>query len=326
MGIVRGIDKDSASTLQIEVAFKDQYFDGQVPSLWIKSQGAGDGTNKSRLNGNLWANNCQFPLDTVRTIQPYTSKYTAVDFPKMPDLAEVRSRLPSGNILGLDSASQPSIIKFPRPNDKPTLIRGNRKAYEYILQKVSLNSSQTIEVNSQVNGESVIIIFYVLGNIDSNLEISHKCGSTNCPDENFIILGYGPTNSQMCLKFDQLDGFIFAPNYQLGINQKTSTIKSNFNGSAWIDKLLTTGTCGSNFVIFNQTLEWKNLPLDFLVINPYPQIIGITAQKTLETLDPKLTPDTLSIDAPLMPNTLQHFYIDQELANPDAFIQNLNSP
>lgn len=303
--ITQGKSGDSVVYLQVLITVTTSESQGFVPVLWVRSQGAGTGTGKNYINGDLRANNCDFPLDKVYLVSAsFKAENTALDFPDLPSLDAAASRIPDAQ-KHLNISDSSTELTFPRPGDLTTGEMNGVPIYEYIVDSVNLNSKQ---LTIKTSGYGVV--FYALGSVKG--EIKHSCDTTICKASNFIILGYGGNSKvnlgvyapapQVCLKGSgDLSAFVFAPYYEMGLKKVGSAgFYFNFYGSAWIDKWDVSGLCGETKSIrLLSSIQWPELSKDFLIDNPYPTMGNITRWNLINSSDvnnPSLDVSTNSND------------------------------
>jgi hypothetical protein len=277
---------------ELDIKLSENYLSNSVPVLWFTGKKYKKEFGKSKINGNLWANDCKFPLDNVSLVDPEINqaKYTGIKMPEVTALEVIEESLPESYHLKLEDDQKKSHLKsenkekeeeeitsltLPREEDQGTRKEGNKIVYEYLITDTDTIDSLTI--NSGLDNESMIIL-YIVGDINIS-EIIHNCeSSSNCSPENLIIVAY--EGSKMCLQFDKLDALIVAPNYELGMKSKNTTSEvAKFRGSAWIDHLSDTEGCGNDTIEFNEALQWQDLPTQFQSITPTPKHIEVTLKE-----------------------------------------------
>lgn len=279
--------QENQAQYEIDINFNDNYLSKPVPVLWLTGNKQSSGIGNAKVNGNLWANDCSFPVEKVNLmeVEGHQAKYTAVKIPELPDLEGIKERLPENHYFPSIAEEEETqeqedkiSLKLPRLEDKPTKKDGEKNVYEYFINNIE--EIDSLIVNSDFQGESIIIL-YVVGDINIS-EIVHKCESSNaCSPENFIIVAY--EEAKMCLQFDNLSAFIVAPHYELGIKTNNPNSESaQFTGSIWTNKLLTTGDCGNEQVEFNEAWQWSDLPNEFQSIHPIPKLIQVNFNESIK--------------------------------------------
>ncbi|EAZ91689.1 hypothetical protein CY0110_26198 [Crocosphaera chwakensis CCY0110] len=280
--------EEKQSQYEIDISFSDNYLSKSVPVLWLIGEQQIDGIGNAKVNGNLWANDCSFPVEktNLMEVDGYQAKYTAIKMPDLPDLEAIKERLPENHYFP-STAEEQKIqdqedkisLKLPRLEDKPTKKEGEKNVYEYFIN--NLEDIDSLIVNSDFKNESIIVL-YVVGDINIS-EIVHKCESSNpCSPENLMIVAY--EEAKMCLQFDNLSAFIVAPHYKLGIkNNNPNQESAKFTGSIWTNKLLTTGDCGSEEVEFSEAWEWGDLPNEFQSLHPTPKLIQVNLKESIQS-------------------------------------------
>ena len=244
-----------------------------VPALWISEGRADDG---ARFQGdvvedvvspecNISQNKIQQPIPAPNP--PFNAQFVGVTFPNLPPI-------PTGLPPGQQDLVLASSQFFPRKNADGAIIDTasdrtingqNVKVYEYIVNNIDLDDGETITITP---GQRVV--FYVKGNINGAIE--HNCaGQAGCQPGNLQIYadnGLGSPAPQICLKGNEnLEGFIFAPDYSLG---KTGT--GTFIGAAWGKNWGQIATCpsSSNPPAVTQGVGWTELIQDLRP--PFPRL------------------------------------------------------
>ena len=229
-----------------------------VPALWISQGEADDGAKfqgdvvEEVVSPECEANQDKIQQPTPAPNPPYEARFVGVFFPNLPPIPD---GIPS---LG-DLASSET---FPRTGDTAS----TSGVYQYIVDNINLDDGDKITIDP---GQRVV--FYVKGNINGAIE--HDCdGKTGCKPGNLQIYannGLGSAAPQICLRGDQqLEAFIFAPDYSLG---KTGT--GTFIGAAWGKNWGGIADCDSNSgaVAVTQGVEWTELIQD-LKPQKFPQL------------------------------------------------------
>ncbi|CCQ62664.1 hypothetical protein CWATWH0401_2486 [Crocosphaera watsonii WH 0401] len=275
--------RKNSAQYQVDINLSDNYLTNSVPVLWLTGKEQRGGIGEVNVKGNVWANDCSFPIEKVNLIDidEHWANYTGIKIPELPELELIKQRLPEHHYFPSiteeerddndDDQEETISLELPREEDEATEKQGIKNVYEYLIDDIEQIDSLTI--NSDSHGESVIIL-HIVG--DTNIsEIVHQCQSSNdCSPENLIIVGY--EGSKMCLNFDNLGALIVAPQHQLGIKNKNSDQEvAQFTGSIWVDKLSTDGDCGSDQVEFQEAWKWGDLPTQFQSINPIPKLIQV---------------------------------------------------
>ncbi|WP_243397352.1 hypothetical protein [Crocosphaera subtropica] len=279
--------QENQAQYEINISFSDNYLSKPVPVLWLTGKEQIGGIENVQVNGNVWANNCSFPVEKVNfmEVDAHQAKYTGIKMPDLPDLEGIKERLPEHHYfpsIAEEEATQTQedniSLKLPRLEDKPTKKEGEKNVYEYLIN--NMEKIDSLIINSDFQSESMIIL-YVLGDINIS-EIVHKCESSNpCSPENLIIIAY--EEAKMCLGFDNLGAFIIAPHYELGLKTNNPNQEyAKFTGSIWTDKLLTTGDCGNDKVEFHEALKWANLPDEFQTLSPIPKLIQVNLKESIK--------------------------------------------
>ncbi len=280
--------QENQAQYEINISFNDNYLSKAVPVLWLTGNKQSGGIGKAKVNGNLWANDCSFPVEKADlvAVDGNQAKYTGVKIPELPNIEVIKERLPENRYFPSIAEEQENqeqenkiSLKLPRLEDKPTKKEGEKNIYEYFINKIE--EIDSLIINSDFQGESMIIL-YVVGDINIS-EIVHKCESSNpCSPENLMIVAY--EEAKMCLQFENLSAFIIAPDYELGIKTNNPNQESaKFTGSIWTNKLLTTGECGSEKVEFNEAWKWADLPNEFQSIHPIPKLIQVNLKESIKS-------------------------------------------
>lgn len=279
--------QENQAQYKIDISYSDNYLSKSVPVLWLTGKQQIGGIGKAKVNGNVWVNDCSFPVEKVdlMKLDGNQAKYTGVKIPDLPDIEGIKERLPETNYFPSiveDEKTQEQedkiSLKLPRLEDEPTKKEGEKNVYEYLIN--NMEEIDSLIVDSDFKDQSMIIL-YVVGDINVS-EIVHKCESSNsCSPENLMIVAY--EEAKMCLQFDNLSAFIIAPHYELGIKTNNSNQESaKFTGSIWTNKLLTTGECGSEQVEFNEAWKWGDLPDEFQSIHPIPKLIQVNFNESIK--------------------------------------------
>ena len=280
--------KKNSAQYNMEINLFDNYLTKPVPVLWLTGKDQRDGIGNAEVKGNLWANDCSFPIDQVNLTETDEdwAEYTGINMPELPDLEVIKDELPEDHYLSSiieeerdddDDQEETISIELPREEDQSTKNQQGKNVYEYLINDVEEIDSLTIHSDAQ--GESVIIL-HIVGDINIS-EIVHKCqSSNNCSPENLIIVGH--EGSKMCLNFDKLGAFVVAPNHELGIKNNNSDQElAKFTGSVWANKLSTDGECGSDQVVFEEAWEWGDIPTEFQSIDPIPKMVKVEIKESL---------------------------------------------
>jgi Tfp pilus assembly protein PilX len=236
-----------------------------APGVWITSGGTGN----NQVEGDVLLNDCGVNLNGINvtgsdpvTGQPYTAKYTNLQFPDLPPK-------PAGaNNLGTLSGSVN--LTLPRVGvDTATskVINGQSvQVYEYLVNSINMSGNSTLTITP---GQRVT--FYLDGDIDSqgNSNVVHSCQDAannpipNCKPTDFQIFGYGGSGSKICVIGNKvIEAFILAPNYTGGVSGAGGGA-GGIKGSVWLGSWSTGGGCGSNTSnrVIQQQARWDELGL-----------------------------------------------------------------
>ncbi|MGK7887592.1 MAG: hypothetical protein AB4057_23560, partial [Crocosphaera sp.] len=277
--IQAGTNKGSVSNLQGTLDYSLNYLQKKttLPALWTKQKSK----IRSEINGDLWSNNCDFDISTVRFYQEvYKAQYVAFKFPEVPDLYEILDRIPTSHTIRLDNNYSDEIV-FPRSQDLPTRIIEGYEIYEYVLEE--FNSDVEIEIQTVIEEKSVIVVLNAENGIRKG-KLKHTCGElNNCPAENLIIINHtNNENDKMCFKTDKLEAFIFSPYAGVGFIKQSNNVNNPIViGSIWTKQLLYDLSCGKKIRLFTK-LNLEQIIRDFQIINPYPQITGFSGFKPVD--------------------------------------------
>jgi hypothetical protein len=229
-----------------------------------------DSTATLRAKLECYINSKKIEQPTGGVTPTYRSQFfSSLKFPSLPDMP---TNLP---------ASQQDIEitgegTFPRTEngkiggkiiDTPTTRNINGKdvqMYEYTVKNIDLNG-KTVTIDPKYR-----VVFYVKGNISTNGSggIQRDCSAdrTTCLPTGLQIYAYNSSkdsNAQICLKGkENLEAFIFAPDYALGIQNKTT----NFIGAMWGKSWGKISGCSEN----NQTAIIQGARWDDLIVNLKP--------------------------------------------------------
>ncbi len=140
-----------------------------VPGVWLSSGSPGSNT----IQGDVLLGDCTTSPSTVSvtgtdptTNQPYTAKYTNLQFPDLPSNPSPANTLnnPSGNIT-LPRAGDTAITK--------TIAGQSVSVYEYRVNEIAFNSGS----NNLTITPGQRVTFYLDGsiNVGANSDIIHKC-------------------------------------------------------------------------------------------------------------------------------------------------------
>jgi hypothetical protein len=273
--------RDAVSTSRVEVTIpvEPRQLTGSVPGVWLTEGGTG---GNNRVQGDVLINDCGVNLTDVRvtgsdptTGEAYGARYTTMQFPDLPTMPTLTGTPRAHHILGVLSGED---YTFPRTGDIPIdvtrTVNGTtvtEKVYEYIVDSIDLQSgNKTIIVDADrllPAGTRARVVFYLKGSINKGGEILHACPTTpgsTCKPTDFQIYGYGTLNGpsasyEMCLiGNNQLEAFILAPNYSVGI-AGTGVIE----GSIWAKQWSNGSGCGamSSQIVVEQTARWQDLGL-----------------------------------------------------------------
>lgn len=281
--------RENSAQYEIEINLSDNYLTKPVPVLWLTGNEQKDGIGEAKLKGNLWANDCSFPIKKVNLMEVDENRanYTGIKTPDLPNLEAVKNRLPEHHYFPSineeeerdddDDQEETITLELPREEDHATKKQEGKNVYEYLINDI--DKIDSLIINLDVKGESKIVL-YIVGDINIS-EVVHKCeSSNNCSPENLIIVAY--EGSQMCLNFDNLGAFIVAPNYELGIKSNNSDQEyAKFTGSIWANNLSTYGDCGNDQVEFHSAWEWGDLPTEFQSLNPTPKLIQVHLKESI---------------------------------------------
>lgn len=235
-----------------------------VPGAWFKEGGMEDaqsGKAEKTVKGNILLNDCSVnpaanayqattgkppvPYTDPATGQPYKTTRANINFPDIP----TKPTIPASNQLTtINSNTTITLPKLTIPAHTPTTEDGIT-AYRYSV--TAINKGNIVITPGQK------VIFYLDGNIDKGVDISHDCGSVSgCKPTDFQVYGYA-TNGEMCLNGNNaFQGFVFAPTYSLGV-----TGSGNIEGSVWAKDFGKIKDCGSNnaSIVVTQEADWNTL-------------------------------------------------------------------
>ncbi len=240
-----------------------------VPGVWLTDGGTGNNT----IQGDVLLGDCGTSPGNISitgtdpiTSQPYTAKYTSLEFPDLPTI-------PTTNINTLNNPS--GNINLPRGTDLSTTetIAGQTITfYRYRVNEIDFHSgTNNITIAPTPNQR---VLFYLNGSIDvgANSDIVHKCTNSSnqpiagCKPTDFQIFGYSVATSpraQICMSGNnRLDAFILAPAYTIGIAGSGGGV-GGIKGTVWAYDWSNSGGCGSNTsnVVVYQQARWDDLGL-----------------------------------------------------------------
>lgn len=237
-----------------------------VPGVWLVSGGTGNNT----IQGDVLLGDCSVTPSNISvtgsdpvTGQPYTAKFTSLQFPDLPGSPSPANTLnnPSGNIT-LPRGTDTAVTK--------TINGQSVSVYEYRVNQVNFGSgSNTITITPAQR-----VTFYLDGNINvgANSDIIHKCvdGSNQaiagCKPTDFQIFGYSTATSpraEICMSGNnRLEAFILAPAYTIGVAGSGGGV-GGIKGTVWAYNWSNSGGCGSNTsnVVVDQQARWEDLGL-----------------------------------------------------------------
>jgi hypothetical protein len=252
--------------------------DDPIPGVWLQSGTTG---SKNTVKGNVFLSDCDVTdseRESVNVAEGYQVQQIGWAFPRLPDK-------PTG-INDLSDLS--SDVTLPRiGTDQVTTkdIDGETvEVYEYAVDSIASNATITISSGSKV-------IFYLDGDIapSGNGTIVHSCTDSNgnpiegCNFTDFQIYGYGDLGSKICLHGNhQLEAFILAPNYTVGI--AGSGDDGGIKGSVWAYDWSTSSSCGSNTenTVVTQTAEWDQMITGSENLPPRIQAVSSWERETVE--------------------------------------------
>lgn len=232
-----------------------------VPGAWFKEGGMEDANGKAEktVKGNILLNDCSvnpaahayqattgkppvFYTDPA-TGQPYKTTRANINFPDIP----TKPTIPTTNQLGTINSNM-TLPKLTAPAHTSTTVDGIT-AYRYSV--TAINKGNIVITAGQK------VIFYLDGNIDKGVDISHNCGVVSgCDPTDFQVYGYA-ANGEMCLNGNNaFQGFVFAPTYSVGV-----TGSGNIEGSVWAKDFGKIANCGSNnaSIVVTQEADWNTL-------------------------------------------------------------------
>jgi hypothetical protein len=118
-------------------------------------------------------------------------------------------------------------------------------------------------------------LIFLSGNLDKQTNINHNCtsytGTPACIPTDFQIFGTGAAGSTMDVNGGNLvDGFILAPNYEIGVNGGAGGT-GGFRGAIWAKDWGNGGVTGSNTsnTVVQQTATWSSIGLVPQNLPPY---------------------------------------------------------
>lgn len=240
-----------------------------VPGVWLTNGGTGNNT----IQGDVLLGDCGTSPGNISitgtdpiTSQPYTAKYTNLEFPDLPTI-------PTTNVNTLNNPS--GNIDLPRVSDNYTdeTIAGQTiRFYRYVINEINFNSgSNNITIAPTPNQR---VLFYLNGNINvgANSDITHKCTDSSnqpiagCKPTDFQIFGYSTATSpraEICMSGNnRLDAFILAPAYTIGVAGSGGGV-GGIKGTVWAYNWSNSGGCGSNTsnIVVYQEARWDDLGL-----------------------------------------------------------------
>lgn len=290
-GATQGI---STATTRLQVNIPVQQGDTKdtpVPGAWFKQGGMEDvqtGNANKTVKGNVLLNDCSLnPTDvdyqakTGNPPVPYTDPITGqaykttrskINFPDLP----TKPTIPTSNQLrtiainGNAAMTLPNLTAIP-PHTQTTV--DGITAYRYSITAITQGNI--------VITPGAKVIFYLDGNIDKGVDIQHNCtGVSSCKPTDFQVYGYA-NNGQMCLNGNNaFQGFIFAPNYSVGV-----TGNGNIEGSVWARDFGKISNCGSNnpTIVITQNTNWNTLLGLGLNFNLPPKLSPLSLWQKQET-------------------------------------------
>ncbi|HCQ22588.1 MAG: hypothetical protein ACK5WC_16960 [Aphanizomenon sp.] len=254
----------STSTAQLQVKIPVKQTDPNtipVPGVWVSNGGTGG----NGIAGNVFVNDCTTNLGSINIDNSggnsYAANYITLSLPNIPSV-------PSGSInLGALSNTTVTLPRTGTPTDIATTFNGNSGVYVY---EVSNISKATINITL---GQKVVI--FLSGNLDKQTNINHNCtgytGTPACIPTDFQIFGTGAAGSTIDVNGGNLvDGFILAPNYEIGVNGGAGGT-GGFRGAIWAKDWGNGGGTGSNTsnTVVQQTATWSSIGLSPQNLPPY---------------------------------------------------------
>jgi hypothetical protein len=280
------------TNLRVSVPVFSGGFQGvPYPGLWLTASTTSGPSGNQTVSGNVFLNNCSGTANLATgtdptTGQPWKVYRPSTSLPNLPaeptGIIDLSTRLVGNNVSLTLPGSATATTTTPVPE---TCVQVNKNR-TVCTEGGTVSTTVTVpDALSTLNGQPIYayripsslgkatitipagqkVAIWLYGNIDKNTEIIHECGSTTgClpTDVQIYATGSAVTGGavpSLCLNGNrQLEAFILAPNYAIGVAGGGNG--GGFKGSLWAKSWgVQSCTSNSNHTVVVQTGNWAQL-------------------------------------------------------------------